>query len=227
MIFEGEGEVVYRERNEIKIFDACGTQLIVKSFKVPHFFNGIIYSCLRPSKAERSYRYALTLLSRGVNTSVPVAYIEEHQSGMLASSYYVAVYEPYPGILRELRYSPLAGSEALVAAFARFTADIHVREVFPLDYSSGNILYRKTGDEYVFCLIDINRMKFLPVDMDLGAYGFRRLWGHEDTISYMAREYARVRNFNVCEFESLALKYHRIFWDKYSRHHEGFKPYAG
>jgi hypothetical protein len=225
-IFDREGEEVYKERNEIKIFDAGDTKLIVKSFKVPHFFNGIIYSCLRPSKAERSYKYALTLTNRKVNTSTPVAYIEEHQSGMLVSSYYAAIYKKYPGILRELRYSTLEGKEDLVAAFAGFTADIHKKEVFPLDYSPGNILYEKTGDKYTFCLIDINRMRFVPVDMELGAYGFRRLWGHEDTIAYMAREYAKIRNFNTVKFEHLVLKYHRIFWEKYSRHHEGFQPYA-
>ncbi|MDR1562376.1 MAG: hypothetical protein LBS54_04735 [Dysgonamonadaceae bacterium] len=223
--FEDEGEIVYKERNEIKTFDVGEEKVIVKSFKIPHFFNGIIYSCLRPSKAERSYKYALRLIERKVNTSIPVAYIEDHQAGMLTSSFYVAIYQKYPGILRELRYTPLEGQEDLVTAFARFTAEIHNKEVLPLDYSPGNILYKKTGNDYTFCLIDINRMRFVPVDMELGAYGFRRLWGNEETISYMSREYARVRNFDKDKFERLVHKYHRIFWDKYSRHHGGFQPY--
>ncbi|MDR1782961.1 MAG: hypothetical protein LBR13_01685 [Dysgonamonadaceae bacterium] len=224
-VFDKEGEVVYKERNEIKVFEAGGESLIVKSFKIPHFFNGIIYSCLRPSKAERSYKFALKLIELDINTSTPVAYIEDHQAGMLVSSYYISVYKKYPGILRELRYSPLASNEGLVSAFAEFTADIHQKEVLPLDYSSGNILYEKIDNKYSFCLIDINRMQFLPVDMELGAYGFRRLWGNEETIAFMAREYARIRNFDKDTFERLVLKYHRIFWQKYSKKHKGFKPY--
>jgi hypothetical protein len=225
-IFDKEGEVVYKERNEIKVFDADDEKVIVKSFKIPHFFNGIIYSCLRPSKAERSYKYGLTLIEKEINTSIPVAYIEDHQAGMLAASYYVSVYRKYPGILRELRYSPLAGRENLVAAFAAFTADIHSKEVFPLDYSPGNILYEKVNGQFNFCLIDINRMRFVPVDMELGAYGFRRLWGNEETLAFMAREYARLRKFDEQKFENLVLKYHRIFWEKYSKKH-GIGPYEG
>jgi hypothetical protein len=227
MMFEKEGTVVYKERNEIKVFDKGNEQIIVKSFKIPLFFNGIIYSCLRPSKAERSYKFALKLIEREINTPPPVAYIEEHQAGMLYSSYYISIYKKYPGILRELRYLPLEGQESFVAAFARFTAEIHEKEVFPLDYSPGNILYEKKDDQYEFCLIDINRMKFVPVDMELGAYGFRRLWGNTETIAYMAREYARVRNFNEDRFVKAVQNYHSIFWKKYAKRHDGFKPYEG
>jgi serine/threonine protein kinase len=226
-LFDKKGEVIYKERNEIKVFDAGEEKIIVKSFKIPHFFNKIIYSCLRSSKAERSYKYALKLIEKEINTSMPVAYLEEKQTGLLTSSYYVSIYKEYPGMLRELRYSPLTEKKELACAFARFTADIHQKGVFPLDYSPGNILYQKIGDEYNFCLIDINRMRFVPVDLALGAYGFRRLWGNEETLSFIAKEYAKLRNFDEEKFEYLALKHHRIFWKKYSKRHGGFSPYIG
>ncbi|MDR2622278.1 MAG: hypothetical protein LBC48_06810, partial [Dysgonamonadaceae bacterium] len=189
-IYDKEGETIYNERNQIKVFDVGNERIVVKSFKIPILFNKIAYTCFRPSKAERSYKHALKLIEKQINTPQPVAYIEKKKNGLLANSYYISIYKEYPGILRELRYHTLEEKKDLVSAFIRFTVDIHEKEVFPVDYSPGNILYEKTGDEYHFCLIDINRMHFKPVDMKTGAYGLRRLWGSGETIAFMAGEYA-------------------------------------
>jgi len=223
-LFDKEGEMIYKERNQIKVFTVGNEKIIVKSFKIPLFFNRIIYTHFRSSKAERSYENALKLIERQINTPQPVGYIKRQKNGLLADSYYVSIYKEYPGMLRELRYHTLEETKDLVSAFVRFTVDIHEKDVFPLDYSPGNILYEKIGDEYHFCLIDINRMQFKPVDEEIGAYGLRRLWGSEETIAFMAREYAKIRNFDEKEFEELTLKYHRLFWEKYSRRHNGFQP---
>jgi hypothetical protein len=217
--FEREGKTIYKGRNQIKVFDTGNEKIVVKSFKIPAFFNRIIYTCFRSSKAERSYKHALELIERQINTSQPVAYIETQKNRLLAGSYYVSIYKEYPGILRELRYHTLEEKRDLVSAFIRFTVDIHEKGVFPLDYSPGNILYEKAGDEYHFCLIDINRMQFKPVDMETGAYGLRRLWGSEETIAFMAGEYAGIRKFDEKKCEELVLKYHRAFWEKYARRH--------
>jgi len=225
--FDKEGEMIYKERNQIKVFTVGNEKIIVKSFKIPLFFNRIIYTHFRSSKAERSYENALKLIERQINTPQPVGYIERQKNGLLADSYYVSIYKEYPGMLRELRYHTLEEKKDLVSAFVRFTVDIHEKDVFPVDYSPGNILYEKIGDEYHFCLIDINRMQFKPVDEETGAYGLRRLWGSEETIAFMAREYAKLRNFDEKKFEELTLKYHRLFWEKYSRRHGGFRPYLG
>lgn len=220
--FDKEGEIIYNERNQIKVFDTGNEKIVVKSFKVPFFFNRIIYTCFRPSKAKRSYEYALKLIERQINTPQPVAYVENRKNGLLAGSYYVSIYKEYPGTLRELRDHTLEEKRDLASAFARFTAEIHENAILPMDYSPGNILYEKTGDEYRFCLIDLNRMRFMPVDLKTGAYGLRRLWGNEETIAFIAREYARLRKFDEKKCEELALHYHRLFWNKYLRKHRGF-----
>ncbi|MDR0733061.1 MAG: hypothetical protein LBF08_03230 [Dysgonamonadaceae bacterium] len=224
-VFGKEGETIHNARNHVKIFDANNEKLVVKSFKIPFFFNRIIYTCFRPSKAERSYKHAMKLIERQINTSQPVAYIENRANGLLTGSYYVSIYKEYPGNLQEFRYHTLEEKKDLAIAFARFTAELHEKAIFPLDYSPGNILYEKTGDEYHFCLVDLNRMRFMPVDPKTGAYGLRRLWGNEETIAFIAREYARVRKFDEKKYEELALRYHRSFWDKYSRKHQGFQAY--
>lgn len=217
--FDKEGETVYNERNQLKVFDAGNEKIVVKSFKVPFFFNRIIYTCFRPSKAKRSYEYALKLIERQINTPQPVAYVENRKNGLLAGSYYVSIYKEHSGTLRELRNHTLEEKRDLASAFARFTAEIHENAILPLDYSPGNILYEKTGDEYRFCLVDLNRMRFMPVDLQTGAYGLRRLWGKEETIAFIAREYAGLRKFDEKKCEELALHYHRLFWNKYLRKH--------
>ncbi|MDR0769323.1 MAG: hypothetical protein LBE71_05415 [Dysgonamonadaceae bacterium] len=225
-IYDKEGASIYKDRNQLKVFEVGNEKIAVKSFRIPIFFNRIAYTCFRPSKAKRSYKYALILIEKQINTPKPIACIERKQNGLLADSYYVSTYNDYPGTLRELRYHPLEETRDLVSAFIRFTVDIHEKEVFPLDYSPGNILYEKVGGEYHFCLLDINRMQFKPVDMETGAYGLRRLWGSEETIAFMAVEYAKIRKFDEKKCEELALKYHRTFWEKYTRKHDSGEQFA-
>ncbi|MDR0864493.1 MAG: tyrosine protein kinase [Candidatus Symbiothrix sp.] len=225
--FRTEGAVIYKERNEIKTFNTGTDVVIVKSFKVPHYFNRWIYTFFRPSKARRSYEHALVLMDKKINTPQPVAYIENYKGGLLAESYYITIYKDYPEMMREFRYHPLAGREDLARAFARFTAFVHEQGVLPLDYSPGNILYEKAGNEYQFCLIDINRMRFVPVNQKTGCQNFRRLWGNEELIVFLAREYAKNRHFDETVCEELTLKYFRKFWKKYSKRHDGFLAYVG
>jgi serine/threonine protein kinase len=225
-VFPSEGKLIYKERNEIKTFDTAEGIFIVKSFRIPHFFNRLIYNYFRHSKARRSYEHAIILTQKNISTSQPVAYIEFFKSGLLAESYYIAQYKEYPGMMREFRYHPLAGSEELARTFAQFTAYIHEQNVLPLDYSPGNILYEKTGDKYHFCLIDINRMRFTPVNMEMGCHSFRRLWGNEEFIAFTAREYARSRHFDEARCELLALQSYRHFWKRYTKKYKGFQPYA-
>jgi hypothetical protein len=225
--FHSEGTVIYKGRNEIKVFDTGTEELVVKSFRIPHFFNRIVYGFFRSTKARRSYEHALTLKEKGINTPNPIAYIENYKFGLLTDSYYIAIYKKYPGILREFREHSLTGREELASAFAHFTADIHEKGVLPLDYSPGNVLYEKQGDAYHFCLIDVNRMRFQSVDQETGCRNFRRLWGNEELIAFWAREYARCRRFSESVCEELALKYFRIFWKKYAKKHRGFIPYIG
>ncbi|GHV10398.1 hypothetical protein FACS1894162_4260 [Bacteroidia bacterium] len=224
-LFEKSGEIIYQGRNTIKVFEVSGQKITVKSFKIPHFINRIAYTFFRPSKARRSYEYGLRLLEKDIPTPAPIAYIEEKRGGLLSRSYYVSAYSEYPGMLRELHYHPLEEVKELVEAFAQFTAEIHNKQVLHLDYSPGNILYQKENGNYEFCLLDINRMQFKPVDWETGCYNLRRLWGSEETIACIASRYAQARGFEEQKTMQLVLGAHRKFWKNFSRRHNGFTPY--
>lgn len=74
--FSKEGEVLQDRRNTIKVFHVNGLDINVKRFRVPFFFNRIIYTFFRASKASKAYLNALEVLRRGFETPHSIAYIE-------------------------------------------------------------------------------------------------------------------------------------------------------
>jgi len=53
---------LYTGRNTLKVLTYQGDNIVVKSFKIPHFINKIAYTFLRDSKAERSYANSMKIL---------------------------------------------------------------------------------------------------------------------------------------------------------------------
>ncbi len=228
LTFLQSGEVVYSGRNLIKTFDVNGIKLNVKSFKKPIWINQLVYSNLRKSKAERSYLYAFNLKERGFNTPSPISYMELKQHNLLKYCLYISKHEEFDGMMRELQSGVINGREELLRQFALFTANLHEKKVLHLDYSSGNILYKKNGEEYAFYLVDLNRMKFdKPIDIDAGCFNFRRLWGSDEMISFIVKEYAKARKFNEATCLEKTFKYRKKFWDRFSKQYPGSTPYLG
>ena len=110
--------------------------------------------------------------------------------------------------------------EDVVTAFAEFTARLHEAGILHLDYSPGNILYDKIGEEYHFSLVDINRMHFGEVDIKKGCANFARLWGQTPFFILLGKEYARSRGMDEEECVRLVLHYRKKFWNRYRRRHQ-------
>jgi len=229
MSFLRSGEVVYSARNIIKTFEVDGLKLNVKSFKKPLFINQVAYATCRKSKARRSYEYAFHLKENGFKTPDPVAYMELKETGLLKYSLYISIHEEFDGMMRELYSGEIKGREELLLQFARYTADLHEKKILHLDYSSGNILYKnEIKNEYSFYLVDLNRMKFdKPIDINTACFNFRRLWGSDEMISFIVKEYARMRDFDEETCLRKTFEYRKKFWDTFSKQHPGAKPYGG
>ena len=101
-IFDQEGALVFTARNQLKSYTVEGVDLIVKRYKRPHLINRIAYTFFRPSKAKRAYEYALRLLELGIDTPMPIAYIEQKIAGLLSYSFFVSIYEKDYSDIREL-----------------------------------------------------------------------------------------------------------------------------
>ena len=166
--FNAGGEIVQDRRNTIKKFKVNGLEINVKRYRVPIFINRIAYTFFRKSKACRAYNNAFEVIKRGFETPESIAYIEEFKGGLLHYSYYISLQCPYRREIREYYQGPLQGNEALMTAFAQFTAALHEKGVCHEDYSPGNVLIAQIDGQYHFSLVDINRMTFKPMNLEEG-----------------------------------------------------------
>ena len=93
-------------------------------------------------------------------------------------------------------------SEKIIKKFVAFTYNLHKNCVYHKDYSAGNILvFKNEKDEYDFSLVDINRMEFKPIDLELGLDNFAKLWLDSDNLQIIAKEYSKLSD--VDEFKAI------------------------
>ncbi len=193
--YQSGGNRIFKDRNEVKVFRESGLELNVKSFKVPHLINRFAYVYLRGSKAARSFQHALRLLESGASTPAPVAYVECLSMGLLKESYYVSHQYQHDFTLRDVLDNRIPDKENILRQWVFFTwSHLHKQGIYHLDYSPGNTLIRKAGEQYSFAIVDLNRMKFVLMNFDKGVRNFRLLHTDEETLRLIATEYATLCN---------------------------------
>lgn len=210
--FSREGTLIFQGRNQLKRFVVQGEKLIVKSFRPPHVLNRVVYATIRPSKAYRSFTYGLELCKRGISTAVPIACIEEFHRGLVRSFYITEEIEE----VREMRDfgtgERVEKQEEILAAFGKFTADMHKKQVLHKDYSAGNILYGMRNGQPVFFLVDINRVRFdRPVGEEEGYKSFDRLWLTDEAYTLIARSYAEAMGYDQAHAVEQVRRYKNLF----------------
>lgn len=156
-------KVYCHRRNIVEKIVMQGREYVVKTYKRPNLFNRIVYTFLRKSKAERAFQNARRLLDLGIDTPVPVAYVNVYKGALFSQGFYISEFVPY-GTMREAFMDINSGGVdvSLKKDFMNFALFLHGKNVLPLDFNSGNIFYHydvATG-EYRFALTDINRMRF-------------------------------------------------------------------
>ena len=212
--FAQSGEIIYDARNQIRLFHVEDLDVCVKRFHKPHFLNRLIYTCMRASKAQRSFENGMYLMQHHVGTPEPVAYIEEKQTGMLGFSYLVTLQSRLTRLNREFTLNYTPELDDTIRPLARFTAHMHEEGVLHLDYSPGNILWDKVDGKYEFEVIDINRMRVgRPVTMKEGAKSLRRICARTAFFRIFAEEYAAARKMDSEECQKWILHYRNQFWN--------------
>lgn len=216
-----EGTVLYNRRNLIKeLITPDGLHINVKRYQKPSY-NSIVYSLgIRKPKGQRAYEYPFILKKRGINTPESVAYIEDRKMGVLQYSYFISIQAQGYHLLFEDNSTEKVTSEELALALASFTADMHKKGVLHKDYSPNNILYKVKDGIYDFTIVDINRMRFGPVDMKTGCRNFVHLWGPKRFIVLLVESYARIRGFDATTCVHNALEARRRFWIKFLKRHQ-------
>ena len=189
--FPDSGKTIFKSRNEVKVFIVGNYELNVKAFKIPNLINRFVYAYFRGSKAARSYRYARKFLSLGISTPAAVGYVECTKLGFLIKSYYISIHYRNEFTLREVLNYQVADHDSILRKWVRFTYEkLHKNNIFHLDYSPGNTLICKKGNDFDFQIIDLNRMRFGPIGFERGLYNFRQLDTDRQTLGLLAAEYA-------------------------------------
>jgi hypothetical protein len=220
MDFSTSGETIFKSRNEVKVFTVGAFQLNVKEFKIPNLFNRFVYVYFRGSKAERSFRYARKFLTLGIATPAAIGYVDCIKWGLLCKSYYVSVHYKNEFTLREVLNYQVADHDTILRQWVRFTYEnLHLNNIFHLDYSPGNTLICRKDNEYEFQIVDLNRMRFGPVDFNLGLCNFRQLDTDRQTLELLAAEYASLCHKDAGRAMKLLIDSDRK--NKESRHRHG------
>ena len=203
--FKENSNTIHKARNELKVIEHENQKLVVKYFKIPHFINKIVYTFFKKSKAQKSYEYALKIKDF---TPKPIGYIEFYKFGLLDESYFVSEKFDYDFTIREpLLDINFPNKNEIFKAFAQFTFDLHENGIYHLDYSPGNILIKKENDNFIFKIVDINRMKFLNMDLEKRAKNFSKLWAKDEDLEFIAKEYAKIYEKNNEEFISKTISF--------------------
>lgn len=198
--FNDSNNSIHKARNELRVTKIDNVDVVIKSFKVPHLLNQIVYSFFRDSKAEKSYEYSLRLEALNISTPEPIAFVEFYRFGLLKESYFINRHVEYDFTIREvLLNSEHKDHDKILEEFAKFTYDLHKKGVFHLDYSPGNILIKLIEGKYTFFLVDINRMKFGTISKENGFKNFNKLWANVDDMAIMAKAYARAAGYDPVE----------------------------
>ena len=153
------GDCIYSGRNVLVRYKINGMDIVVKYFK-RSLFSSVKYFC-RKSKACRSYENALCLISRGIRTPSPIAYIEcRGFLNRLLKSAYICEFEesqPIAQVLSSDRYAEV------LTSFAEFVSELHSKGILHNDLNSTNVRVLDSIDnKFRFGLIDLNRMDILP-----------------------------------------------------------------
>lgn len=207
-----------QDRNTLKLFRLDEKVLNVKSFRIPNIINQIAYCFFRKSKAQRSFEYARKLISLGIGTPQPIAYYEFKTFFLFKNSYYVSEQLncdlTYRELTTDLNYPD---HEKILRAFTRFTYQLHQQNVQFLDHSPGNTLINRKADKYEFFLVDLNRMRFNPLDFNTRIKNFAKLTTHKSMVRVMSDEYAKCSGANYKDVFKTMWEYTKNFQERYWR----------
>ncbi len=225
-VFSDSGTTIRNGRNEVKLLEQNGVRFCVKSFGNQNPVNRIVYSFIRPSKANRSFNYALKIMELGVKTPEPVAFVEYYDKNrVLQNSYYISVYLEHDLSLKQAFDFELSDRLELLSGFARFACnELHNNGILHKDLSASNVLIKINPDNtHEFYLIDLNRMRFRKnISFRKRMANLKRINGTAICLGTIAHFYALEHRGNSV-YGALKLGLERLAWLKHKRRKKKFK----
>jgi len=193
-LFQKESnKTLFQQRNTLKIVNYEQKEYVVKSFKIPHLFNQLVYKFFRDSKAQRSYLNSIKLKKLNINTPNPIGYVEFPSLFLFKESYYISSLIDYDFEIRAVfANEDFKDRENILEKFIEFSYQLHTKGIYHIDYSPGNILIKKVEGQYRFYIIDVNRMKFLKFNNRLRMKNLSKLTKSSKDNTLMLKYYAKI-----------------------------------
>lgn len=217
--FNRNGTTLHDGRNVIRLFEADGVKLVVKSYARLSLLNRLLYGTLRKSKAMRAYLHAVKLRNLGIDTPEEVAAVEVRRRGLLRQCLFVSLYTDYESVGEVAKRFPQhPEAEPILDALARFLSKVHWAGVQHKDLNIGNILYKREAGGYRFQLIDTNRMTFhTSLSMRQRLRNLRRLSCDTPAYLYILQRYAETIHAEDIDAVQLEGVVRRLFFEKRQR----------
>ena len=194
---------LFQKRNTIKIVNFETDNYVVKSFKIPHFLNRVVYRFFRASKAKRSYLNSVKLLELKINTPKPIGYIEFTSIFFFQESFYVSEFFDYDFEIRAVfKDKKFPDRENILKEFIDFSYTLHKKGVYHIDYSPGNILVKKENNRYIFSIIDVNRMKFIEMPIELCMQSLAKLTKDKEDNAKILEFYGALSDESMLELKN-------------------------
>jgi tRNA A-37 threonylcarbamoyl transferase component Bud32 len=216
--FENIAHIIKNDRNDVRLDFVGNYKLVVKSFKGMYLPNKVAYSLFRKSKARRSYETSLRFSEKGFLVPEPIACIDCYRYGFLTEGYYISTY--YENTSFNEMLAEADSKNLLLSSFVKFTEKLHRAGIYHKDYTNGNILCNHNNGELTFCLVDLNRVRFGPVDFGTGVSNFSTLNVSTDDLADLIRQYAELhgRSAKVWLDNIIGLKRKREQFSRLKKH---------
>jgi len=164
LLSDRDTEILLDRRNRVGVValpqqDESKVEIVIKEFR-SRGANRLKSLFLR-GKAFKSWRGAVALVERGIETPPPVAYLEKRKGLFLDQSFFLA---ERVGGAEEIRFLfpklPPSELRRLLVSLSQHLSTCHKKGILHRDLSDGNILVKedKPG-EFRFYLIDTNRIR--------------------------------------------------------------------
>jgi len=164
LLSDQDTEILLDRRNRVGVVplpqqDGKNVDIVIKEFHS----RGVnrLKSLFLRGKAFKSWRGAVALVKRGVETPPPVAYLEKRKGLFLDQSFFLA--ERVSGV-DEIRFLfpnlPPSELRELLISLSLYLSTCHKKGILHRDLSDGNILVKKDkSGEFRFYLVDTNRIR--------------------------------------------------------------------
>jgi hypothetical protein len=157
-------EILLDGRNRVGVVslpqqEGKNVEIVIKEFR-SRVVNRL-KSLFLPGKAFKSWRGALALLERGIETPPPAAYLEKRKGLFLNQGFFLA---ERVSAVEEIRFLfpefPPSELRRLLISLSRYLFSCHKKGILHRDLSDGNILVKKDKPgEFRFYFLDTNRIR--------------------------------------------------------------------